>query len=310
MMIRALSAGTMRGTPGRWRRLIPQAAARRHCAVSSNSSTPSFKADATDQAQKRKVEEEAGNTETHFGFSRVPISEKQTLVGQVFASVAPSYDVMNDAMSLGVHRLWKSAFVADMAPVRGMRILDCAGGTADIALRIASATGSGASVVVADVNPDMLAVGKARIEKAGISSKAVRFVEANAENLPFADGEFDVYAISFGMRNVPRADAALREAFRVLKKGGRFMMLEFARVDSAPVAAAYDAYSFNVIPAIGRLVAGDEAAYRYLVESIREFPGQEEFLGMVKAAGFVNATVTDYSMGIAAVYSAFRPVSR
>lgn len=246
---------------------------------------------------------------THFGFSRVPLSEKQTLVGRVFASVAPSYDVMNDAMSLGVHRLWKSAFVSDMAPTGGMRILDCAGGTGDIAFRIASETMSGTSVVVADVNPEMLAVGRDRARKAGVNEQAVQFVEANAENLPFADGEFDVYAISFGMRNVPRVEVALREAFRVLKKGGRFMMLEFARVENGAAAVVYDAYSFNVIPAIGKFVAGDESSYRYLVESIREFPAQQEFLGMVRDTGFVNDTVTDYSLGIAALYSAFKPVS-
>lgn len=250
-----------------------------------------------------------GVGETHFGFSRVPVSEKQGLVGRVFASVAPSYDVMNDAMSLGVHRLWKSAFVADMAPSRGMRILDCAGGTADIALRIAAATGGTAPVVVADINPEMLEVGRQRAREASIGEKSVRFVEANAENLPFPDGEFDVYAISFGMRNVPRVDIALSEAFRVLKKGGRFMMLEFAKVENPAAAAAYDAYSFNVIPAIGRYIAQDEPAYRYLVESIRQFPAQDEFLGMLKEAGFVNATVTDYSLGIAATYSAFKPVS-
>lgn len=252
---------------------------------------------------------EKSSSETHFGFSQVPLFDKQGLVGRVFASVAPSYDVMNDAMSLGVHRLWKSAFVADMAPSRGMRILDCAGGTADIAFRIAAATGGTAPVVVADINPKMLEVGRQRAREASIGEKAVRFVEANAEKLPFPDGEFDVYAISFGMRNVPRVDVALAEAFRVLKKGGRFMMLEFAKVENPPAAAVYDAYSFNVIPAIGRYIAGDEAAYRYLVESIRQFPVQDEFVGMMKEAGFVNTTVTDYSLGIAASYSGFKPVS-
>lgn len=216
---------------------------------------------------------------------------------------------MNDAISLGVHRLWKSAFVADMAPARGMRILDCAGGTADIALRIVAATGGTAPVVVADVNDEMLKVGRRRAREVGIGDSVVRFVEANAENLPFADNEFDVYAISFGMRNVSRVDVALSEAFRVLKKGGRFMMLEFAKVDNQAVGAAYDAYSFNVIPVIGRLIAGDENAYRYLVESIREFPSQDEFVRMLRDAGFIRETVTDYSLGIAAVYSAFKPVS-
>lgn len=246
--------------------------------------------------------------DTHFGFSRVPLSAKQGLVGRVFNSVAPSYDRMNDAMSLGVHRLWKSAFVADMAPTRGMKILDCAGGTGDIALRIAAATGGGAPVVVADVNKEMLDVGRRRAQEAGIGESVVRYVEANAENLPFADNEFDVYAISFGMRNVPRVDVALNEAKRVLKKGGRFMMLEFAKVDNPGVSALYDAYSFNVIPAIGKAIAGDENSYRYLVESIREFPSQDEFAEMLRDAGFIRETVTDYSLGIAAVYSAFKPV--
>lgn len=245
---------------------------------------------------------------TNFGFSRVPLSSKQSLVSRVFASVAPSYDRMNDAMSLGVHRLWKSAFIADMAPSRGMTILDCAGGTADIALRIAAVTGGTAPVTVVDLNDEMLKVGRQRARDAGIGDHAVKFVQANAENLPFADNQFDIYAISFGMRNVPRVEVALHEAMRVLKPGGRFMMLEFGKVDNPAVSAAYDAYSFHVIPVIGRVIAGDDNAYRYLVESIREFPSQDEFVAMMKNTGFVRSTVTDYSLGIAAVYSGFKPV--
>lgn len=270
-----------------------------------------FSAKAPDSSISREssTAEAKGSAETHFGFSRVSMSEKQGLVGRVFGSVAPSYDVMNDAMSLGVHRLWKSAFVADMAPTRGMRILDCAGGTADIAFRVAAKTGGTAPVVVADINPKMLEVGQQRARDASIGEKAVSFVEANAENLPFPDGEFDIYAISFGMRNVSRVDLALAEAFRVLKKGGRFMMLEFGKVENPPASAFYDAYSFNVIPVIGKYIAGDEPAYRYLVESIRQFPAQDEFVSMMKDAGFTNTTVTDYSLGVAASYSGFKPAS-
>lgn len=309
-MVRVLTLPVLRRT-GRTASQLAISATKRKCSTQGSSVNSKLVSDedSTPKAGPEPPVNESEGPQTHFGFSRVPLSEKQSLVGRVFASVAPSYDIMNDAMSFGVHRLWKSAFISDMAPTRGMRILDCAGGTADIALRIASETQSGASVVVADINPNMLAVGRDRIRKAGLGEQTVRFMEANAENLPFADGEFDIYAISFGMRNVPRVDVALSEAFRVLKKGGRFMMLEFATVENGPAAALYDAYSFNVIPVIGKFVAGDEASYQYLVESIREFPAQEEFLGMVRDAGFVNATVTNYSLGIAASYSAFKPVS-
>lgn len=250
---------------------------------------------------------------THFGNREVPLSDKQRLVSSVFSSVAGNYDLMNDLMSLRVHRLWKEAFVRQMAPTGSLRVLDCAGGTGDIAFRIADyvdrnggwSSVPSAGVTVCDINADMLAVGQERAQRNGHSSR-VSFLSGDAQQLPFDDASFDIYAISFGMRNVPRPEIALREALRVLKPGGRFMMLEFAKVQGeTPVATLYDAWSFAVIPAIGRLVARDEAAYRYLVESIRQFPGQQEFLSMIIQAGFASAQVTDYTFGIAACYSAF-----
>lgn len=258
--------------------------------------------------------------QTHFGFRDVPISEKQRLVSSVFSSVAPSYDLMNDLMSVRVHRLWKDAFVNDMAPTGQMRILDCAGGTGDIAFRIAdyvnrndrhgwsTSSSSQTGITVCDINEGMLSVGQTRASKFG-HSKDVSFIHGDAEKLPFEDNSFDVYAISFGMRNVPRPEVALKEALRVLKPGGRFMMLEFAKVNSnaLPVSQLYDAWSFRVIPAIGKYIARDEEAYQYLVESIRRFPAQSQFLTLVEEAGFAAATATDYSFGIAACYSAFNP---
>lgn len=194
--------------------------------------------------------------------------------------------------------------MAQLAPTADMSVLDCAGGTADIAARILHLAPN-ASVTVADINDDMLAVGR---ERARNESLPLRFVNANAENLPFQHRSFDAYTISFGMRNVPRPQLALQEAFRVLRPGGRFMMLEFAKVTNPQIAALYEHYSFRVIPALGRAVADDEDSYRYLVESIRQFPAQQRFLQMVSDAGFIRASVTDYSFGIAACYSAFKPV--
>lgn len=278
---------------------------------------------------------ESQDATTHFGFSSVPLSDKQSMVGQVFERVAPSYDLMNDAMSLRVHRLWKRAFVASLDPTPAMRILDCAGGTGDIAFRVIesrqyaypNATTSRTArtntphptsshsdsphqpVIVCDINKDMLAVGQQRARQLGLTPDQVRFVEANAENLPIATESIDAYLISFGMRNVPRPQVALAEAMRVLRPGGRFMMLEFAEVSNPVVKRAYDAYSFNVIPELGAAIANDRESYRYLVESIRQFPKQDEFAAMMAAAGLRDITVTDYSFGIAAQYSGFKPAA-
>ncbi len=243
---------------------------------------------------------------THFGFRDVPLDAKQSLVGGVFARVASRYDVMNDLMSAGTHRAWKSSFVNALAPVAGMKVLDCAGGTGDIAFRVLRAA-PGTTVTVCDISREMLDVGRKRARDAGVSEDVLRFVEGNAENLPFGDESFDAYTISFGMRNVPRPDVAVDEALRILKPGGRFLMLEFAEVRNEAVKRLYDAYSFGVIPAIGEAVAGDRDSYQYLVESIRKFPKQEEFLQIMNSAGLRSTSVTDYSFGIAACYSGFKP---
>lgn len=249
---------------------------------------------------------------THFGYQDVLFSDKQRLVSSVFSSVARRYDLMNDLMSLRVHRLWKDAFVKDMSPTGAMRILDCAGGTGDIAFRIADHVernggwaNNDAGISVCDISSDMLKVGKEKALQTG-HLQHISFVIGDAERLPFADEYFDIYAISFGMRNVPRPNLALKEALRVLKPGGRFIMLEFGKVKSGLVSQMYDAWSFAVIPTVGRVIAQDEASYRYLIESIRRFPSQTEFLSMVENSGFSSATVTDYSFGIAACYSAFK----
>lgn len=239
----------------------------------------------------------------------MPLAAKQALVGQVFSRVAPQYDLMNDAMSAFLHRAWKLSFVRTLAPTSGMRVLDCAGGTGDIALRVLQAA-PGAVVSVLDVSREMLDVGRARAVREAVSDEALRFIEGNAENLPFEDESFDAYTISFGMRNVPRPHIAVDEALRVLRPGGRFLMLEFAQVRNPALCSAYDAYSFNVIPALGEAIAGDRASYQYLVESIRKFPKQEQFLHIMKEAGLVANTVTDYTFGVAACYSGFKRATK
>ncbi len=242
-----------------------------------------------------------------FGFQDVPLDEKQGRVDEVFASVAGRYDLMNDVMSAGLHRLWKDAFVGMAAPAKtvAFRHLDVAGGSGDIVLRMIAAAGPKATAVLSDINPDMLAVGRARIDEAGLDDR-IEVREANAEALPFPDRAFDLVTIAFGIRNVPRIDVALAEFRRVLKPGGRFLCLEFSTVETPVLDRIYDAYSFNVIPRMGRLVADDEDSYRYLVESIRRFPDRETFAGMIRAAGFARVTATPLSGGIVAIHSGWR----
>jgi demethylmenaquinone methyltransferase / 2-methoxy-6-polyprenyl-1,4-benzoquinol methylase len=244
---------------------------------------------------------------THFGFSTVPLPDKQRRVDAVFHNVAARYDLMNDLMSAGLHRLWKDQLVGAVHPSknRPFRHLDVAGGTGDVGFRVAKAGGPRTQVTLLDINPDMLAVGRARAEKKGLAGK-LTFVEANAESLPFPDNEFDAYTIAFGIRNVPRIDLALSEAFRVLRRGGRFLCLEFSQVDVASLDKLYEAYSFRAIPAIGRLVTGDGEAYRYLVESIRRFPAAEDFRAMIEQAGFARATYTKLSGGVVAIHSGWK----
>lgn len=250
----------------------------------------------------------AAEQETHFGFQSVPLGDKQDRVNDVFRSVARRYDIMNDVMSAGVHRLWKDALVAKLRPPAGTkpwRHLDVAGGTGDVAFRILEAAGEGAHVTVLDINSDMLAVGEDRAAKRSFRGK-IDFCEANAEELPYPDRSFDSYTIAFGIRNVPRIERALAEAFRTLKTGGRFLCLEFAPVETPVLDRLYDAYSFNLIPAFGRAITGDGESYRYLVESIRRFPRPDAFAGMIAAAGFRRVSHQSLTGGVANIHSGWK----
>ena len=243
----------------------------------------------------------------HFGSRQVPLADKQALVDDVFHSVAQRYDLMNDLMSFGLHRAWKDALVTAVNPSksRPFALLDIAGGTGDVALRVIEAGGKDTRATVCDINPDMLAVGRGRAA-ARSHADAVTFTEANAEALPFKDRSFDAATIAFGIRNVPRIDRALVEAFRVLKIGGRFLCLEFSAVNVPGLDTLYDAYSFNVIPELGRVVAGDAESYRYLVESIRRFPKPQPFADMLRAAGFARVSYRLMTGGIVALHSGWR----
>jgi demethylmenaquinone methyltransferase / 2-methoxy-6-polyprenyl-1,4-benzoquinol methylase len=244
---------------------------------------------------------------THFGERTVGIDQKQGLVDEVFHKVADRYDVMNDLMSFGLHRLWKDILVAKAHPSasRPFAHLDVAGGTGDVAFRVARAAGPLTKVTVADINPDMLRVGAERARSRRLDDR-VTFIEANAEALPLPDRRFDAYTIAFGIRNVPRIEKALAEAYRVLKHGGHFLCLEFSRVDLPVLGRVYDAYSFAAIPAMGKVVVGDGAPYRYLVESIRTFPSPELFAEMIAAAGFARVDYTRLSGGVVAIHSGWK----
>ena len=241
---------------------------------------------------------------THFGFETVREDEKAGRVQGVFSSVASKYDIMNDVMSVGIHRIWKEAMMDWLAPRAGQKLLDVAGGTGDISFKFLGRAGSG-HATVCDITESMLIAGKTRAETATMSD-SLDWVVGDAMALPFADNTFDVYTISFGIRNVTRPQEALNEAFRVLRPGGRLMVLEFSQLPSPMMQAAYDAYSFNVIPRMGQLIANDRDSYQYLVESIRKFPDQETFLEMVKIAGFENAKYRNLSLGIAALHSGWK----
>lgn len=246
--------------------------------------------------------------EVAFGFRRVGETEKQGLVNEVFAKAAKRYDQMNDLMSGGLHRLWKDDFVAWLAPPKGQApfsVLDVAGGTGDVAFRIVRGGGPNTRVTIADISPEMVAQGQARADAEGFH-RTCRFTVGNAEQLAFPDKTFDAYTIAFGIRNVTHIDRALAEAYRVLKPGGRFMCLEFSRVDVPWLDKIYDAYSFTVIPAVGKVVTGDGQPYRYLVESIRTFPSQENFKAMIEQAGFSRVSYRNLTGGVVAIHSGWR----
>ncbi|XP_034547827.1 2-methoxy-6-polyprenyl-1,4-benzoquinol methylase, mitochondrial [Notolabrus celidotus] len=281
----------------------------------------------------------AGDRNTHFGFETVPETEKAKKVYKVFENVAEKYDVMNDAMSLGVHRLWKDMLLHVMHPQPGVRLLDVAGGTGDIAFRFLEYVRSQqerqqrraarsmqtpswedissnyssedviesqeSSAVVCDINKEMLKVGKQKADGMGVSA-GLSWVVGDAEELPFDDDQFDIYTIAFGIRNVTHIDQALQEALRVLKPGGRFMCLEFSKVTNPMLARLYDAYSFQMIPVLGEVIAGDWKSYQYLVESIRKFPDQEEFKGMIEDAGFYTVQYYNLTGGVVALHSGFK----
>jgi demethylmenaquinone methyltransferase/2-methoxy-6-polyprenyl-1,4-benzoquinol methylase len=243
-----------------------------------------------------------------FGFERVPVEARQGLVNEVFARVAGRYDLMNDLMSGGLHRLWKDDLIAQLAPPRSARrfqLVDVAGGTGDIALRFLRAGGPGCAAVLCDISPEMIVAGKRRFAEAELSGR-ISFAIANAEALPLPDKWFDAYTIAFGIRNVTHIDTALAEARRVLKTGGRFLCLEFSACEMPLLDRLYDFHSFEVIPRLGQLAAGDAEPYRYLVESIRKFPKQEPFAQMIRAAGFSRVGFRNLTGGIAAIHSGWR----
>ncbi len=249
-------------------------------------------------------------TQTHFGFKNVEVKQKAALVSDVFSSVARKYDLMNDAMSGAMHRLWKNQMIEQISLNIGQnyQAIDVAGGTGDIAFRLlkkAQTKNASVAVTIADINQQMLEVGKSRAVDKNLF-KTINFQCCDGEKLPYNDNHFDIYTIAFGIRNFTNVNAGLSEAFRVLKPGGVFLCLEFSQVDNLLLAKIYNAYSFKVIPKIGQLLTGDRASYQYLVESIRQFPNQETFEKMIEQAGFKNVSYLNLSFGVAAIHSGFK----
>jgi demethylmenaquinone methyltransferase/2-methoxy-6-polyprenyl-1,4-benzoquinol methylase len=243
---------------------------------------------------------------THFGYQEVPVDEKVNRVADVFHSVAAKYDVMNDLMSGGVHRIWKRITIESSGARPGQKILDIAGGTGDLTRRFAQIVGQSGKVVLADINESMLKVGRDKLIDKGVAGN-VEYVQANAECLPFEDNTFDIITIAFGLRNVTDKDAALRSMNRVLKPGGKLMVLEFSKTENPLLTKAYDFYSFNLLPKMGQLIANDAESYRYLAESIRMHPDQETLKGMMDSAGFVQTRYRNLTQGIVALHTGIKP---
>ena len=245
--------------------------------------------------------EEASQKTTHFGYREVPLKDKTALVRGVFESVAENYDLMNDLMSMGVHRLWKRYFVSSCGIGMGQQVLDLAGGTGDISALVSPLVGKNGRVILSDINQAMLEVGRARLEDKGIVSN-VSYALVNAESLPFPDRSFNAVTIAFGLRNVTDKNKALRQALRVLKPGGKLHILEFSKVRPEPLRKIYDGYSFGVLPLLGKLIAKDPDSYQYLAESIRKHPGQSKLAAMMRDAGFSDVTYENLSGGIVAIH--------
>jgi len=292
------------------------------CARVSFSSSASFRQEAPPAKPVDHIHrDDAGDRKTHFGFETVTEKEKEEKVYEVFHNVAQKYDLMNDVMSCGIHRLWKDHFIGRMAPVPGTRLIDVAGGTGDIAFRFIdyirnqsslqqvspSVSPRQSHVTVCDINQAMLDVGKQKAAARGLDKTgSMSWVLGNAEELPVEDESYDVYTVAFGIRNMTHIDTVLSEAYRVLRPGGRFMCLEFSEVTNPLLRRAYDAYSFQVLPVMGQVVAGDWKSYQYLVESIRQFPVQEDFKEMIEDANFCNVTYENLLFGVAAIHSGFK----
>ncbi|KAM7350617.1 ubiquinone biosynthesis protein COQ3, mitochondrial isoform 1-T1 [Cochliomyia hominivorax] len=268
--------------------------------------------------QATNTEESSKNGTTHFGFQTVKEEEKQQKVHKVFEDVAKSYDLMNDAMSMGIHRIWKDMFIERLGPTPGTRLLDMAGGTGDISFRYLkylqnqpNPQGKQSHVTISDINQHMLDVGEERARKLGLTQEKLSNISiewkcANAEELPFEDNAFNAYTIAFGIRNCTHIDKVLREAYRVLQPGGRFMCLEFSHLENDTMQWLYDQYSFQVIPPMGQILAGQWQPYQYLVESIRKFPKQEDFKQMIKEAGFEMVRYENLTFGVVSIHSGFK----
>lgn len=242
---------------------------------------------------------------THFGYRDVPEQEKQGMVADVFHSVAGKYDLMNDLMSMGVHRIWKSYTVEMSGARQGQRVLDIAGGTGDLAAKFSNIVGRDGQVILADINSSMLETGRSRLLDRGVVGN-IDYVQANAETLPFPDNYFDLITIAFGLRNVTNKDQALKSMYRVLKPGGRLLVLEFSKPVHEPLSKVYDLYSFHILPKMGKLIANDSESYQYLAESIRMHPDQETLKGMVDDAGFDRSDFHNLTGGIVALHRGFK----